>query len=135
MWSVTDLSPQVQYALIVNRRLMRLPIDPECERCGYDQIIALIPPRHAKDGTPLGPVLCLECIYEGEGSSRIHKHDLGGRPSPLARVAVRANLHEQLTQLQNCYWRNRHRPGSMYAVGFDVGALFALRLLVDADYA
>ena len=130
---VTELSPEVRYALIVNRRLMRLPYGGVCADCGTDRLIALIPPRQSADGTPRGPILCLGCLEVLEGKNPVQEHDLGGRPSPLPKVPVPRNFHEQLIQLQNCFWRGRHEPGSPYAVGFDMGAWLALKHQWDSD--
>jgi hypothetical protein len=116
------LTPEDLLVLAMNRRLMRLPLDPCCAQCGEWRLLALSPPG------PGRPVLCFECLACLQGRPALEVHHLGGRPSPLPTVPVPLNQHAVLTLLQDLWWRGRQEPGAPYAVGFDLGALVAVRL-------
>ena len=122
---ISDLSPRARYVLMRNRARMSLPVDAHCRSCGNRDPLHLSR-RHKR-------VLCRNCLAIKHGRGLTDEHHLGGRPSPARTTAVTPNRHAELTPLQEAFWRRNHQPGSVYAVAFDAGALWALKILNDGD--
>ena len=114
---VVDLSPEARFLLTRSRAQEELGADATCGACGITEPLALI----EKDDS----VVCLECEAVHRGASPLQSHHLGGRAPGTKTVLVGANLHALLTLLQDCFWRGKHKPGSDYAVAFDLAVYLA----------
>ena len=121
---VAELDPRARFALMRNRARMSLPFNACCSMCGDTE------PLHL--GRNRKRVLCHDCSATKRGRGPIDEHHLGGRPSPTRTIRVSPNLHAELSFLQEAFWRQEHQPGSVYAVAFDAGALWAYQEL-DED--
>jgi len=122
--NVTDLTPEARYGLIRSRAQMSLPFNASCKECGD------VDPLHLERRKR--PILCRDCDAVASGKRRYEEHHLGRRPSPVRTVPITPNLHADLTHLQEL-WRYTHTPGSVYAVAFDAGALWAHQQLNNSD--
>jgi len=103
---------------------MSLPLNASCSRCGDTEPLHLS--RRMKR------ILCRNCAAAVSGRRDFEEHHLGGRPSPIPTVPITPNLHARLTLLQE-FWKYTHAPGSVYAVAFDAGALWAHRQLSNEN--
>ena len=114
---VRDLSPEARFLLTRSRAAEEIGIDATCEVCGHAEPLALTEKGES--------IVCLECEAGRRGASRYQAHHLGGRAPDTKTVVIGANLHAVLTLLQECFWRDKHEPGSSYAVAFDLAVYLA----------
>jgi hypothetical protein len=114
---VTDLSSETRFLLVRSRLSHELGPDAACAACGIAEPLVL---ARVNDS-----IVCRECEAVRRGASPFQAHHLGGRAPRTKTVLTGANLHAILTQLQECFWRGRHEPGSAYAFAFDLAAYLA----------
>ena len=111
---VSELSPRARFALARNRAIHELGPNAGCEACGEAEPLML--------GRLNDRIVCHECDAVQRGVSPFQAHHIGGRAPNTTTVIVGANIHAVLTLLQECFWKGRHKPGSPYAIGFDLVA-------------
>lgn len=116
---VSDISPLGRLSLLFSRAQGETAdLGVLCAACGTGHPLHLVRRERV--------LLCQACAAREAGRTGVEIHHLGGRFEREYTVEVNSNDHAVLTALQNCWWRNRHDPGSAYAVGFDVGAWLVL---------
>lgn len=119
---VSDLSPRTRFLLTRSRAAHELGPNAKCEACGETEPLMLDRERKR---------VCYECEAVRRGTSPYQAHHLGGRAPNTKTVLVGANIHAVLSLLQDCYWRGRHKPGSPYAIAFDLAAYLVYRRAGD----
>lgn len=116
---VSELSERGRLSLLFSRSQGETAdLGVECSACRTGHPLHLV--RRGRD------LRCHVCAARETGRTGVEIHHLGGRFGREYTVEVNSNHHAVLTALQDCWWRNRHDPGSAYAVGFDIGAWLVL---------
>ena len=109
---------QFRLVAIWDQRWRNLPDNASCLLCGYSHPFTLI------GGTRTA--FCQACLQEIWGKTRIQKHHLGRKSTPLSPIPVDANRHLLLSDMQRVWRAAGFKPGSPFAIGFDLGAYIAL---------
>lgn len=100
-------------------RWRNIPDGASCCLCGYSNPFTLVGAGQI--------VFCQSCVQEIWGKSRTQRQHLGRRPTPVSTTPpTDANEQLLLTDLQRLWIAAGFKPGSWFAIGFDIGAYIVI---------